>query len=188
MFRMAAASPRLTARIAGAFYLVTFVAGVIALVSLTGRVAANGIATAAYIIVTLLFYVLFRPVSKSLSLVAALISLAGLGVGVLNMLHLAPFNISPLVFFGFYCLLVGYLILKSSFLPCALGALMVLGGLGWLTFAWPPLSRSLAPYNLAPGMIAEGVLTIWLLVAGVNAQKWQEQAAAGAASPSRMRT
>jgi hypothetical protein len=38
------------------------------------------------------------------------------------------------------------------------------------------LAKYLAPYNLAPGMLAEGVLTLWLLVMGVNAERWKEQA------------
>ncbi len=81
-----------------------------------------------------------------------------------------------LVFFGFYCLLIGYLILNSTFLPRFVGVGMVIAGLGWLTFLWPPLSRSLSPYNLLPGIAGEGLLTLWLLVMGVNAERWKEQA------------
>jgi hypothetical protein len=35
--------------------------------------------------------------------------------------------------------------------------------------------RWAAPYNLALGALAEAVLTLWLLLFGVNAQKWIEQ-------------
>jgi hypothetical protein len=84
------------------------------------------------------------------------------------------------VFFGFYCLLIGYLILRSTFLPRILGALMMFGGLGWLTFLFPPLARSLSPYNMAPGILGEGLLTLWLLVMGVNTQRWMEQARSAA--------
>jgi len=83
-----------------------------------------------------------------------------------------------LVFFGFYCLLIGYLIFTSTFLPRILGALMVVAGLGWLTFLSPPLAKSLSPYVLAPGIVGEGLLTVWLLVKGVNVQRWNEQAEA----------
>jgi len=83
-----------------------------------------------------------------------------------------------LVFFGFYCLLIGYLIFRSTFLPRILGALMVVAGLGWLTFLSPPLAKSLSPYVLAPGIVGEGLLTVWLLVKGVNVQRWNEQAEA----------
>lgn len=81
-----------------------------------------------------------------------------------------------LVFFGFHCLLIGYLILRSTFLPRIIGALMVFAGLGWLTFLFPPLAESLAPYNMMPGGLGEISLTLWLLVKGVNVQRWNEQA------------
>ena len=181
--RIAEASPLFKARMAGVFYLVTFVAGVFAL--LFGRrpgvvyfYAANLIATACYIAVTLLFYDLFKPVNRGLSLLAAFISLAGLVMGTLSLFHLAPSPINNLVFFGFYCLLIGFLIFRSTFLPPALGALMAFGGLGWLTFLSPALAKSLSPYNLFPGILGEGVLTVWLLVFGVNVQRWNEQARA----------
>jgi len=138
--------------------------------------AANLIATACYIVVTLLFYDMFKPVNRSLSLLAAFFSLVGCAIGVLSLFHLAPSHISPLVFFGFYCLLIGYLIFRSAFLPRILGALMAFGGLGWLTFLSPPLANHLYPYNLAPGILGEGSLTLWLLVIGVNEQRWKEQA------------
>jgi hypothetical protein len=173
---MTEASPRLTARIAGFFWLVTFVAGVVALVSADARFAADLIATASYLVVTLLVYVLLKPVNRNLSLAGALVSCVGLTVGVLNRLELMPFALNPLVFFGIHCLLIGYLILRSTFLPRILGALMAFGGLGWLTFGFPSVAKQLAPFNLAPGMLAEGVLTLWLLVMGVNAARWREQA------------
>src|SRR6266540_4379122 len=62
-------------------------------------------------------------------------------------LRAQTYNIS-MVFFGFYCLLIGYLILRSAFLPRALGVLMAIAGLGWLTFLSPPLATSLSPYIL----------------------------------------
>ena len=80
-----------------------------------------------------------------------------------------------LVFFGCYCLLIGYLVFRSTFLPRALGVLMVFAGLGWLIFLWPPLANSLFPYVLAPGMLGEGALTLWLLAMGVNEHRWKER-------------
>jgi len=84
-----------------------------------------------------------------------------------------------LVFFGFYCLLIGYLIFRSAFLPRILGVLMAIAGLGWLTFLSSPFANHLAPYNLASGILGEGSLTLWLLVVGVNVSKWEEKASAG---------
>src|SRR6202050_103275 len=81
-------------------------------------------------------------------------------------------------FFGVYCLLIGYFIFKSFFLPRILGVLMALAGLGWLTFLSPPLANHLSPYNLVLGFLAELSLMLWLLVMGVNVQRWQEQAGA----------
>ena len=164
------------ARIAGVFYLVTFVAGSLSLMLPDSGLAANLIATLAYIGVTVLFYQIFKPVNASLSLLAALFSLAGIFVGLLTSLKLATIPINPLGFFGFYCLLIGYLIIKSTFLPRVLGVLMAIGGLSWLTFFSPSLTSQLNPYNLAPGIFGEGMLTLGLLVVGLNEQRWLEQA------------
>jgi hypothetical protein len=153
MERIAEASPRFRARIAGVLYLLTMVTGILVLKFVTGGrqwLVTNLIATACYIAVTLLFYYIFKPVNRSLSLLAAFFSLAGCAIGVLSLFHLARFGISPLVFFGFYCLLIGYLIFRSIFLPRILGVLMAFGGLGWLTFLSPPLASHLSPTFLPP--------------------------------------
>jgi hypothetical protein len=155
--RVAAASPRLKARIAGVFYLLTFLTGTWALVFASGRPVAIFLASCSYVAVTLLFYDIFRPVSRNLSLLAALVSLVGCVTGAVS-----P-RINPLVFFGFYCLLIGYLIFRSSFLPRMLGVLMAFGGLAWLTFLSRTLAHDIYPYNLAPGLFGEGALTLWLL-------------------------
>jgi hypothetical protein len=172
------ASPRLRARMAGVFYLLVFVTGILSLVSVHSRLVANLIASACYVVVTLLFYQLFKPVDRGLSLLAALFSLVGCVLGALTSFQLAPAWPNSLALFGVYCLLIGYLILRSTFLPRILGALMMFGGLGWLTFLSAGLAGSLSPYNMAPGVIGELALTLWLLVKGVNAERWNDQAAA----------
>ncbi len=155
-------------RIAGIFYLGTFVSGGIALASGAGLAVANAIATVCYVGVTVLFYNLFKPVSHRVSLLAALFSAVGCVLGVVRGLHLARIPINELAFFGCYCILIGYLIVASRFLPRALGIFLAIGGVSWLTFLWPPLARFLSPFNYAPGILAEGLLTIWLLVFGAR--------------------
>src|SRR5438128_8423806 len=88
-----------------------------------------------------------------------------------------------LVFFAVYCLLIGCLILGSTFLPRFLGVLMFLAGLGWLTFLYAPLADRLSPYIEVLGVVAEVSLMLWLLVMGVNAERWQDQAKIAGSSP-----
>lgn len=174
-----AVSPSRTARIAGAFYVLNIVAGSLAAMIGAGHqqigTAMLLIAAAAYVVVTLLFYRLFKPVSASLSLVAAIVSLIGCAISALSALGIAS-PIDPLVLFGLYCLSIGYLILRSTFLPRTLGVLMLIAGLSWLTFASPELAHRLSPFNLLPGVVGEGALTLWLLIAGVDDRRWLEQA------------
>ena len=182
MEQIAEASPRLKARITGAVYLLYFLTAVSAEVFVgRGRLvvydAVNLIAHAFYIAVTLLFYYMFKPVNRSLSLLAAVFSLLGCANDVLSLFNLAPYKIASLVFFGPYCLLIGYLIFRSTFLPRILGVLMALAGLGWLIFL-SPHANHLSTYLKVLGFLAEASLMLWLLVKGVNDQRWKEQASA----------
>jgi hypothetical protein len=79
------------------------------------------------------------------------------------------------MFFGPYCVLIGYLILTSTFLPRFLGVLMVFAGLGWLIFLLPSLANYLANAIEAIGILAEASLMLWLLLMGLNEQRWKEQ-------------
>ena len=84
------------------------------------------------------------------------------------------------VFFGLYCLLIGFLIFRSTFLPRTLGVLMAIAGTCWLTssfasFLSPPLAALLSPY-IAAGGLGEAALTFWLLLIGVNGARWEQQA------------
>jgi hypothetical protein len=80
------------------------------------------------------------------------------------------------VFGGFSCLVIGYLIFRSTFLPRILGPLMALAGVGWVSYLSPPLAHYLSPYNLALGILGQESVMLWLLVMGVNEQRWKEQA------------
>lgn len=165
------------ARMAAVFYLGTIITGATALMFANGRNISNFIATICYIGVTALFYYLFKPVNKNLSFVAALFSLAGCIISAFSpYLAIPAFLPDILVLFGMYCLLIGWLIIKSTFLPRFLGVLMMIGGLGWLTFLFPALSSLISPFNFAPGILGESVLTLWLLIKGVNAEEWNKRA------------
>jgi len=232
MERITETSPRLKARMAGAFYLLAGLTSVIGGMYIPGKLVVAGdaattaneilahkqlfefgfslmlVAVVCSIGLTALFYDLFKPVNKTLSLTAAFFHLVGLAIlGVASLLQLAPlvvlegghylsvFKVEQvqalaylflqlntqvgnafLAFFGAYCLLIGYLIFRSTFLPRIIGAFMALAGLGYMTFLSPPLAGYLFPYNLAPAPLGEGSLMLWLLVVGVNAQRWKEQA------------
>jgi hypothetical protein len=182
MERIAESSPRPMARITGVVYLLYFLTAVSSEVFVgRGRPvlfdSVNLIADTFYIAVTLLFYYLFKPVNRSLSLLAAIFSLVGCSNDVLGLLDLAPYKISSLVFFGPYCLLLGYLIFRSTFLPRILGVLMAFAGLGWLIFL-TPLANHVSTYLKVLGFLAELSLMLWLIVVGVNVQRWKEQASA----------
>jgi hypothetical protein len=233
MERIAEGSPRPAARITGVVYLLYFLMAVLGEFLLRGLVvdgnaaatannlqahqplfrlgwATGLISTACYIAVTALFYGLFKPVNRGLSLVAAFFSLSGCTILAFSSLfQLAPLVVlsgSPylsefkveqlqalalmflelnaqavgicLVFFAFYDLLIGYLIFRSAFLPRALGVLVAFAGLGWMSFLSPLLANHFTPYILVLGFLAELALCLWLLVMGVNIQRWKEQASA----------
>jgi hypothetical protein len=96
-------------------------------------------------------------------------------------LHTQGLNIC-MIFFGFFCLLIGYLIFRSIFLPRIIGVLLAIAGSCYLiyylaSFLSPEFATHLYPYILIPGL-AEIVLALWLLVMGVNVQRWNEQASA----------
>lgn len=101
-------------------------------------------------------------------------------LGTLNTFVPMGAAILPTLFFGLHCFLVGVLILKSTFLPGFVGALMVLAGLGWLTRGLAillslPIASSALPYLMGAGVLGEMTLTVWLLAKGVNEQRWKEQ-------------
>jgi hypothetical protein len=72
------------------------------------------------------------------------------------------------VLFAVYDLLLGYLIIKSRYMPKAIGVFLMVAGIGWLTFVWPPAALTMAGVILPLGALAEFVLLLWLLVKGVR--------------------
>jgi len=226
-----AISPQAYARACGWLYLVTMVGGIFALfvgskllvlgdASATAKniltseqlfrfgLAGNLIADLSYVAVTVLLYLLLKPVNRNISLLAAFFSLAGCAVGASDAVaHLAALElvkgadylkaIGPaelqalarfalrvdayatevgLVFFGVYCILIGYLIFGSGYLPKIIGAFLMVGGLcyeinSFMGFLAPAVKVPMTV--LAISGIAELSLCLWLIVMGVNVAKWR---------------
>ena len=235
---MSEMSPRTKARLAGAFYLLTILTGILAQGFISARLIVPGDATATankilshdglfrlgfaiymiemvcQIIMTVLIYDLLKPVNRSISLLAAVVGLVGCGIKTFSRLfyfapllvlggthYLAVFSAEQLnavallflrvndigagialVFFGFYAILRGYLVIRSTFLPHVLGWLGVLGGIGWLAFLSPPFGERVFSVVALVGIIGSLANIAWLLVVGVNEQRWREQAKVAEAS------
>lgn len=79
------------------------------------------------------------------------------------------------VFFGFSTLITGWLIIRSTYLPHVLGWIALVGGIGWLTFLWPPLGYRLSLYIAAVGLLGSVATIVWLIVFGLNEARWTEQ-------------
>ena len=236
--RIAKASPRFQARMAGGLWLMVIATGMFAFLAGATLIVRNDavatatnilaaerfyrlgfvadlIAGACYMGVTVLLYDLLKPVSRSVSLLAAFFGLGGIAIGAAtSLVRLAPLvllrsdqylsTFTPnqlqtmalaalrlyeqafliaMVFFGLQCVLVGCLIVRSTFLPRILGVLLALGGLSYVisslaNFLAPAFGARLAPFIVPAAILGEGSLTLWLLLVGVNAQRWNEQASA----------
>jgi uncharacterized protein DUF4386 len=87
-----------------------------------------------------------------------------------------------LVFFGFETALHGWLIYRSAFLPRFLGVLAMVGGVGWLTWLWPPLGSRAFVFVVLFAIAGAVVTAGWLLIRGVDDAKWRERAALAATS------
>lgn len=225
--------PRARARTAGVFYSLEGATSAFGALHVVGEVtvSGNGAATAAnvlshqplmwigfaaalfavacHIVYTVLFYEIFKPVNRTLALVATAISLVAAAVQagaalfqaaplliVRSGSYLTVFTIKQrdalalaflklnmqafdicLVFFGLWLTVIGYLIVRSAFIPTIIGVLAACGGLCYLILLAPPLANYLYPYYLAPDVIGEPVLLLWLLIVGLNPGRWHQQAA-----------
>jgi hypothetical protein len=87
------------------------------------------------------------------------------------------------MFYGFDIICVAYLVLNSTFLPRGIGALLAVDGLAYLANSFtdllaPGFAAHLVPWIDLPAVLGEGSLCVWLLVAGVDAERWKERASA----------
>ena len=230
------------ARIAGVLFLLSFVAGGFGEFYVPSKliVSADAAATArnirgsgslfrmgfaAYLVegmcdvaLTLILYLLLRPVRKDLALLAAFFGLIGTALfGVAELFYFAALlllggasylkTFSPdqldslallslkvygfaggifLAFYGVASIVRGYLIFRSGYIPRVLGALLALGGLGFVAknFALVLAPAYASNLLLLPLVPAGVLLTLWLLVRGVDVPKWEEKAAASGMSAS----
>lgn len=219
------------ARLAGLLYVLIIVAAPFAELIVPGQLIVSGdaAATAANILqseqlfrlggaaslvtvfcdvaLAALLYVLLRPVSRTLALMAAFFRLVAIAIVAVNAityfaplsilkgdladasalallawkLHQVGYNVALLVFGG-HCLLLGVLVARATFLPRIIGWALVLAGAcyllnGFALFIAPNFADLLVPYVLLPPLVGEVGLALWLLIAGVNIAKWREQAA-----------
>lgn len=169
-------------------------------------IAANLFHLACSVPLALIFYVLLRPVSHEIVLLAVLFNVVAITLDAVSKLFLLPalfvsgsatylqafapeqlqalaylsnrshtygFNIS-LIFFGFECVLLGYLIVKSQYLPKVLGGLMTVAGVCYLvnSFALLLAPQLVTMAVLVPAFMAELSLALWLTVKGVDIRKW----------------
>lgn len=156
-------------RAAGAFYLLNIGFGAFAASQLMrgpsdAGTAANLVASVCYIVVTYCLYRLLGPTNRLVALIAALVSLAGCALSIALDLDWVVAPVGPLPLFGAYCLLTGWLLARSRLVPSWIGYALMVGGVGWLTFAIPDLRRALFPYNMAPAILAETALALALLL------------------------
>lgn len=165
------------ARATGLVYLLYFVTAVAGQTlvskgfSISGR-ATNFVSVSLYVVLGVLLYRLFRPAGNTLSLTAVLFNFAGSAVTLTAILRDGKAPVNPLLFFGMYCLLIGVLILRSTFLPHALGLLNAAAGIGWFVFLAPLHIHLLTVTIEIYGFMAEAALMLWLLVKGVEERKW----------------
>lgn len=232
---MTTESSRLLARLAGAFFLLTILGGIIAQGFISERLIDFGDAAATannilankglfqigftiYLIemacqvtTATLLYRLLKPVNGTLALLMLLFEftgiviktfsrvfyitplwildgssvLASLDTGQLQSISLLLLRVNDfgaataLAFFGFSTLLMGYLVFRSTYLPRWLGVLGMIAGLGWLTFIYPPLGYRVFIFAALFGLLAAAAKIFWLIVFGVDEEKFRTVEAAG---------
>jgi hypothetical protein len=85
------------------------------------------------------------------------------------------------VFFGLDIICFAYLVLRSTFLPRTIGVLLAIDGVAYLIYSFtdilsPEAAAALVPWIQLPALVGEGSLCLWLLVVGVDVDKWKQRA------------
>jgi hypothetical protein len=186
MDSLTGASPRQLARIADALCLINIVCGAFAIGFVPATLFASDPATtaaniqahellyrsglAAHVIVTvtnvplaLIFYELFKVVNRRVALLTAFFILVATAIEAAGLLN----EFAPLVLLGNGS--------NTSALPAAqLQALTSLQG-RLSDFLAPSLAAHLTPWIQLPPPLAEGAFALWLLVFGVNLERWTKR-------------
>lgn len=84
------------------------------------------------------------------------------------------------VFFGFYCILIGFVIYKTNAMPRIIGVLYALAGLCYLInsftmFLTKGFANSLFVYLAIPIFIGELSVCLWLLIKGIDTTKLERK-------------
>lgn len=90
-------------------------------------------------------------------------------------------NHVALIFFGFHCLLLGYLMFKSGYFPRTLGVLLLIAAACYLvdstaSLVSPEVATAIEGGLLIAAALAEFVFALWLLFRGVDMTKWRAMA------------
>lgn len=80
------------------------------------------------------------------------------------------------IFWGLWLLPLGYLVFKSGYIPGILGILLIIGGFGYLIdfatfFLIPNFNVEISQFTF----IGELLLPLWLLIKGVNVERWEKR-------------
>lgn len=79
------------------------------------------------------------------------------------------------ILWGLWLLPMGYLIFKSGFIPKLLGILLIIGGNGYIIdFLLVALGFDIGIVISEFTFIGELLLPLWLVIRGVNIEKWQK--------------
>lgn len=189
------ASAQIYARTAGILLLISLIAGTfgefyVPSQNLTSDAYVFRLGFAAYqieaicdVALTFILYVLLRPVDANIALGAAFFRLLGTATYATgeiayfagsNAALVAGGNLS-ILFYGLGTGTIGGLMFRSKYFPKWLGALVVLGGLGFVARSFTVLLLRGYPtmWLVLPMVVALLALALWFLTAGVNAQAWE---------------